>query len=143
MKKSIFFAVILAWLVWLPSCGFRVRDKKVREVLMEQQRAWNYGDIERFMQGYLNSPAMIFVSPGGVRLGYEATLNAYKKNYSDMNSMGVMEFDIQQVLNTGPRSAVVMGKWKLTRDRDVPQGHFMVVFRKRKGKWKIIADQTF
>lgn len=143
MKKSILLLALLGMTILFPSCGFRVRDKKVRAVLMEQQRAWNYGDIERFMQGYLNSPEMIFVSPGGVRMGYDATLNAYRKNYSDMNSMGLMEFDIQQVLNTGPRSAVVMGKWKLTRDRDVPQGHFMVVFRKRKGGWKIIADQTF
>lgn len=143
MKKIYPLGAAILLISLFSSCGFRVRDKKVREVLMEQQRSWNYGDIERFMQGYLNSEKMIFVSPGGVRLGYEATLNAYKKNYSDMNSMGVMEFDIQQVLNTGPRSAVVMGKWKLTRARDIPQGHFMVVFRKRQGKWKIIADQTF
>jgi uncharacterized protein (TIGR02246 family) len=143
MKKHMILGICLIMLLSVSSCGFRHRDKAVREVLMEQQRAWNYGDIERFMQGYLNSPAMIFVSPGGVRMGYEATLNAYKKNYSDMNSMGTMEFDIQNVLNTGPRSAVVMGKWKLTRLRDTPQGHFMVVFRKRKGKWKIVADQTF
>jgi uncharacterized protein (TIGR02246 family) len=143
MKHLIISGYLILTLTSFSSCGFRYRDKAVREVLMEQQRAWNYGDIERFMQGYLNSPSMIFVSPGGVRMGYEATLNAYKKNYSDMNTMGTMEFDIQNVINTGPRSAVVMGQWKLTRQRDTPQGHFMVVFRKRKGKWKIVADHTF
>lgn len=143
MKKVLLLTCCLVSLFFLNSCGFRYRDNAVRKVLSEQQRAWNYGDLDRFMEGYWNSDELVFISPGGVRYGYENTKNAYKKNYPDMTMMGNMEFEIMHVHNTGCRSAVVTGKWKLTRNHDVPQGYFMVVFRKMKGKWRIVADHTF
>jgi len=57
----------------------------------------------------------------GIRYGYQATLKGYKKTYADLKAMGNLDFDILHVLNAGPKAVVVVGKWKLIRDKDMPE----------------------
>ena len=52
----------------------------VVEILFKQQDDWNKGDIDAFMQGYLNSDKLVFSGASGPVFGWEATRARYKKN---------------------------------------------------------------
>ena len=51
----------------------------VIDILYKQQTAWNSGDIDTFMEGYLKSENLIFSGSNGPIHGWEATRNRYKK----------------------------------------------------------------
>ena len=116
---------------------------KITAVLMAQQEAWNAGDIEGFMQGYLKSDQLRFASGGGITLGWDETLSRYQANYSDRSKMGRLQFDIKSVKAIGNDDGLVFGKWTLIRDSDTPNGLFTLHLKKGDdGGWKVVSDQT-
>ena len=50
--------------------------------------AWNEGDIEGFMAGYLPSEELRFTSGNEVRRGWRQTLKRYRETYPDRAAMG-------------------------------------------------------
>ena len=119
--------------------------KDIRELLMMQQRAWNEGNIEKFMQGYHQDSGMQFIGAKGVRYGWLATLNAYKNHYPDKAAMGQLYFDIDtiELLDKASEIGHVNGRWRLIRAKDTPAGHFSLITRSISGKHKIIIDHTW
>ncbi len=114
----------------------------IKRVLDEQAAAWNRGDIEGFMQGYWNSPEMMFVSGDTMTKGWQPTLERYKKSYNTREKMGVLSFSELEITVIGKESAVVFGRFTLERKNDKPTGLFTLNFRKFKDGWKIILDHT-
>lgn len=54
------------------------QDKKAVLDLMEaQENAWNEGDLDRFMLGYWQNEALVFVGRTGPTYGYANTLAKY------------------------------------------------------------------
>ena len=114
----------------------------MQEVLMAQQDAWNTGDIEGFMHGYLKSDQLHFASGGDITLGWEETLNRYQKRYSDRAKMGTLQFDVKSVKVIDKDDGLVFGKWTLIRDADTPSGLFTLHLKKGDDGWKVVADHT-
>ena len=114
----------------------------VRAVMNEQTTAWNNGDIEKFMRGYWNSPELTFVSGANVTKGWQPTLERYQKNYDSKAKMGVLTFSDLQITVLSKDSAVVLGSWKLQREKDNPGGKFTLIFKKLKDGWRIVHDHT-
>lgn len=114
----------------------------IKKVMDDQTAAWNRGDIEGFMQGYWNSPEMMFVSGDSMTKGWQPTLDRYKKSYDSKAKMGELSFTELQITLTGKDSAVVFGRFTLVREKDKPTGLFTLNFRKFKDGWKIILDHT-
>jgi len=114
----------------------------VQKILLEQQGDWNRGDIDAFMKHYWKSDQLQFIGSSGVTYGWQNTLDNYKRRYPDRQAMGKLKFDI---LKVNPRSRKVIslvGKFHLTREIGDLSGHFILIFQKIKGKWKIVADHT-
>jgi beta-aspartyl-peptidase (threonine type) len=114
----------------------------IKKVMDDQTAAWNRGDIEGFMQGYWNSPEMMFVSGDTMTKGWQPTLERYKKSYDTREKMGVLSFSELEIILTGKDSAVVFGRFTLERKDGKPTGLFTLNFRKFKSGWKIILDHT-
>lgn len=114
----------------------------MRAVLEDQQKAWNLGDIEGFMEGYLQSDQLRFASGGDITLGWQETLNRYQKRYSDRAKMGELKFDIYSVNQLNADTGLIFGKWTLTRASDTPNGLFTLHMKKGDGGWKIVSDHT-
>ena len=114
----------------------------IRKVMDDQTAAWNRGDIEGFMQGYWNSPQMMFVSGDNMTKGWQPTLERYQKTYDSREKMGILSFSEIEITLTGKDSAVVFGSFTLERKDDKPTGLFTLNFRKFKDGWKIILDHT-
>jgi ketosteroid isomerase-like protein len=143
--KNLLFILIISASVFVTSFA-QSKDEKakndIRKVMNEQVAAWNNGDIDGFMKGYWNSPEMTFVSGTNVTKGWQPTLERYKKGYDSKAKMGVLTFSDLDITILGNKSAVVLGKWSLQREKDNPNGLFTLTFRKLKEGWRIILDHT-
>lgn len=114
----------------------------IRAVMDAQAAAWNRGDIEGYMKGYWNAPALVFVSGDTVTKGWQPTLDRYKKRYDSRAKMGTLAFSDLEIEVLSKDSATVLGSWALTRENDNPRGKFTLVFRKFKDGWRIVHDHT-
>lgn len=114
----------------------------IEQVMAMQEKAWNEGNIERFMEGYWNSDSLTFVGKNGITYGWKSTLANYKKSYPDKETMGKLTFTLMKKEPLGTESYLVLGKWHLQRTKDEVGGFFSLVWKKIKGKWVIINDHT-
>lgn len=117
---------------------------EIRQVIEQQQQAWNRGDLEAFMAGYWNSPELTFFSGAHESKGWQAALDRYKKSYQSAgHEMGKLEFENLRIEMLGPDAAFVRGEFHLTMsDGKTPRGLFTLIFRKFPGGWKIVHDHS-
>jgi ketosteroid isomerase-like protein len=116
----------------------------IRQVIDQQQQAWNRGDLEAFMAGYWNSPELTFFSGARESKGWQAALDRYKKSYQGAgHEMGKLEFANLRIETLGSDAAFVRGEFHLTMsDGKTPHGLFTLIFRKFPDGWKIVHDQS-
>ena len=152
----VFFALILGGLAGytLGSFGPQLRAgmqaaygddidrSEIKETLQNQARAWNEGDIARFMDDYWRSDELRFASGGDINTGWHVTKARYESRYPDKSAMGTLAFTDLKVELLSPKDALIFGHWRLTRENDSPNGLFTLHFRKIGGSWKIVSDHT-
>ena len=115
----------------------------IKKILDTQQKCWNNGDIDGFMQGYWNSEKLIFTSLNHKpAYGWENTLERYKNSYPTKYSMGEFRFEILDIKLTSKKTAILNGKWELIRMNDNPNGLFWLDFEKIDENWLITKDST-
>ena len=115
----------------------------IKKILDTQQKCWNNGDIDGFMQGYWNSEKLIFTSLNHKpAYGWENTLERYKNSYPTKYSMGEFRFEILDIKLTSKKTAILNGKWELIRMNDNPNGLFWLDFDKIDENWLITKDST-
>ena len=116
----------------------------IEKVLDKQERDWNKGDLDAFLEGYWNSPGVVFQSGGDRNVGFDAMRERYHKRYkAEGRAMGRVAFSDVEIQPLGPDSAFVRGRWGLTMpDGKKPGGLFTLIFRKLPEGWKIVHDHT-
>jgi ketosteroid isomerase-like protein len=115
----------------------------VTAVLVDQQAAWNRGDLEAFMAGYWQSPDLVFTSGSQIRRGWQATYEKYLARYGGKpETMGRLGFEILDVQPVGADGAVVLGRWRLTETPNAGSGVFSVVLARRSDGWRVVHDHT-
>ena len=112
------------------------------DILNKQEKDWNRGDIDEFMKGYLKSDKLVFSGSSGPIYGWKATLDRYKKTYSDKEKMGKLKFEILNVIALSPEVIQLQGKFNLTRSIGDAFGYFTLNWIKVKNRWYIISDHT-
>ena len=115
----------------------------VWQVLNDQVTAWNKGDLEGFMGGYWQSPAMSFFSGKERTTGWQGTLERYVKKYRSGDAeMGRLTFSDLAVDQLGPSTVLVRGRWQLKLSKDEPGGLFTLIFKHLPEGWRIVHDHT-
>jgi hypothetical protein len=117
-------------------------EKAILDILDAQTKAWNEGNLEKFMIGYWENDSLMYIGKKGVTYGYQSTLNSYKTNYAGRNNMGMLTFHILHMKPLGKKHYLVVGKWSLKRTVGDVGGHYTLTFEKQKGKWVVIADHS-
>src|SRR5476649_2240370 len=140
--KKLFSVFILSFLIFTSASAQLKDETAIRNAMNEQLKAWNAGDINRFMNTYWHDDSLMFIGKSGVTYGWQKTLENYKKNYPDTATMGKLDFTILQVRRLSPIYFFVVGKWHLTRSVGDVGGHYTLLFRKVKTKWMIVADHS-
>jgi ketosteroid isomerase-like protein len=138
--KKILTAICL--LLTLASGAQSKNETAIRQILDEQTKAWNKGDIDGFMKGYWKNDSLMFIGKSGITYGWQNTLNNYKKGYPDTAAMGKLSFDILVIKSLSPEYYHVVGKWFLKRSIGDLGGYYTLLFRKIKGRWVIISDHS-
>jgi len=137
--------ILLISIVCLNSFSIQAQnpDKEAIKSLLEVQRqAWNNYDIEGFMEGYWKSEDLKFYGSNGVTYGWDNTLERYKKAYPTKEHFGTLEFVLNEISIIDKGSYYVMGEYHLKRTIGNADGIFMIILKKIKGEWKIIADTS-
>lgn len=119
-------------------------EDMIRQVLTDQENAWNRGDVAAFMRGYDDSPRTTFIGKT-VAHGYAMILARYQRTYTSREAMGHLDFSDLQIRMLGDDHAVVTGNYHLTRSQaggGDAAGVFSLVFEKEASGWKIILDHT-
>ena len=115
----------------------------IRSLLAAQEAAWNRGDLDGYMGGYLHSDELVFTSASKIRRGWQETHDKYKTKYgSDPSTMGKLGFEILGVQQLGADGAIVLGRWTLTDTPNAGSGIFSVALRRTETGWLVVHDHT-
>jgi ketosteroid isomerase-like protein len=115
---------------------------EIRAVMAAQVAAWNRGDIDGFMDGYVRSDKLEFVSGGKITRGWQTVRDRYHRKYDSRTKMGRLSFSDIKVTSLNATNAVVVGRWSLRRKTERPHGSFALIFRRTPAGWRIVHDQT-
>ena len=136
----------MKYLIWvyvlIPFALHSQAEEAIKAILMEQQEAWNKGDIPAFMEHYWQSAKLEFIGSSGPIYGWEATKERYLKTYPDQEAMGQLTFTIKNINRRSAKVYSVVGKFELARNSDDLSGYFLLVWQKIKGRWLIVSDCT-
>lgn len=119
-------------------------EKELLQVLSDQQKAWNRGRLDLFMETYWKSDRLSYFSGNTVIKGWQALQDRYEKRYRGTGeSLGQVSFSELKVEKLGPAHALIKGRWKLIREGEDPLGGlFSLVLRRFDDGWKITHDHT-
>lgn len=141
MKSSISLLILL--LTFCLQSYSQKAEAEIRKIMDDQAAAWNRADIEGFMAiGYWRSEKLKFVSGDKVTLGWQQTLDNYKKTYGTGALMGKLTFSDLDITLLSKDAAYVVGSWSLAREKDNPKGKFTLLWRKFKEGWRIVSDHS-
>ena len=143
-RSTVLVIALFSCSIVLAGCADSPQDARdaVRSLLMTQQNAWNAGDIESFMEGYLKSDAIRFASSGGELRGWEPLLARYYRSYPDRAAMGTLTFDLKEIRVLSAQFVFVFGSYALEREFDRPTGLFTLLAENTSEGWKVIHDHT-
>lgn len=146
-RTLLFVAIIAIGFVAATQRGFGQtaapsESRAIASALNEQVADWNRGDIPAFMRGYWKSGDTEFVNDAGILKGWDDVLRRYEKSYPNRAAMGHLTFSGLEIHVFCPDSAYVIGKYRLDREKDHPEGVFTLIFRKFGDGWKIVNDHT-
>ena len=140
--SAIFFFISINTIVFSQQKLETKDSLAIIDILNKQEKDWNRGDIDEFMKGYLKSDKLVFSGSSGPIYGWKATLDRYKKTYSDKEKMGKLKFEILNVIALSPKVIQLQGKFNLTRSIGDAFGYFTLNWIKVKNRWYIISDHT-
>lgn len=142
LVKLFIFILCLSMSSYLSGQKTNKNFNKIKTLLYQQQSDWNNADIDAFMEVYWKSEDLQFGGATGITKGWQNTLNNYKKRYPDKAAMGTLTFDIKDMTQHSRKVISLTGSWDLARSSGDIGGHFILIWRKIKGKWLIVADHT-
>src|SRR5579864_889328 len=114
----------------------------ITTILDAQEKAWNEGNVDAFLEGYWHSPELTFSGSSGIARGWDGVAARYKKNYPDRAAMGRLDFSNLEFRFLGRDAALVLGHWHLARAQGDIGGVFSLVWQRFPEGWRIIHDHT-
>jgi ketosteroid isomerase-like protein len=139
---------VLLFCLIVTGCGTHSQGTKAAEaqkisaLMMEQQDAWNSGDVSEFMTHYWKSDSLQFIGRRGLTNGWQATLDNYLLSYTGQSDMGRLNFTNYSVDVLDHSNAFVTGKWELFREADTLAGYYTLLWKKKADKWVIVSDHS-
>ena len=111
-------------------------------VIKQQEKFWNKGDIDGFMQGYVKSDYLVFNGSSGPFYGWNSVKDRYIKTYPSKEKMGKLNFKIHNISLITSSVAQLIGQFFLSYPKSEVSGYFTLILIKSKGEWLILSDHT-
>ncbi|WP_024891621.1 YybH family protein [Luteimonas huabeiensis] len=117
-------------------------DRAIRAVVADMQAAWNRGDFEGYMAGFLN-PGVVFVSRGRFQRDWQGTLDHYVADYgSAEGARGTLCFYDIRIERLADDAAQLVSRYHLAREVEPQYGINTRLMRKVGGRWAIALNHV-
>ena len=114
----------------------------IRKVIADMEAAWNRGDFEGYMRGFLN-PGVVFVSRGKFQDGWQGTLDHYIADYGGApERRGELRFYDIRIEMLGPDAAQLISRYELIGRENPQHGINTRLMRKVGGRWVIALNHV-
>ena len=142
-KRALIFMYLCSCFGWTQTRPAIKDSLQIITLLTEQKNAWNQGNIDLFMEGYLQSEKLVFSGAGGPVYGWNNTRDRYKKNYPDKETMGTLQFEFLSMQQLDKRIMQLQGAYYLERTQKAnSSGFFTLILKKVDQNWLIVSDHT-
>lgn len=114
------------------------------KTLMQQEHAWNAGDMNGFLAGYKNAPETMWIGHVLAK-GFDNISAQYHQSYPVAASMGKLTFSDLEPRVLDEKFGTLIGAYHLDRAKKFggnADGVFSLVFEKTPDGWKIVLDHT-
>lgn len=71
--------------------------------------------------------------------GWRTVRDRYAWKHDTREKMGVLSFSDVKITALSADAALVVGRWRLERKTDKPQGRFSLIFRRTAAGWRIVT----
>lgn len=119
-----------------------IRDQVAAE-MADDARAWNAGNLDRFLASYVPSDSTTFVTSRGVLHGIAAIRNVYASRFAPGAQRDSLHFENLQVDVLAPGIINTIAYYVLMRgDSVTARGPTSLVMRWYDGRWRIMHDHS-
>ena len=131
-------------------CRFEIEDEgdsnvqaAAERMLLESAGAWNRGELDGFMDYYLESENTTYIGEGGLLTGYDSIRARYAPSFKPGTARDSLRFEEVRTRRLAAVEAIVTARWILHQGDSVTgSGPFTLVLRHTSGGWKIIHDHS-
>jgi len=117
-------------------------EAEIRNVIADMEAAWNRGDFEGYMRGFLN-PGVVFVSRGQFQRDWQGTLEHYVRDYGGApEKRGTLHFYDIKVEMLSDDAAQLISRYHLDRAQSPQYGINTRLMRKVGGRWVIALNHV-
>jgi|SRR5687768_6665664 len=117
-------------------------EASIRARLEEGKAAWNRGELNSYLDGYLDSDRTRWASGGIVLRGKNAIARAFRARFPTPAEMGHFEVSQMEIDVLGSNDALVFAHWSHTAAQATRKGHFTIHLKKVDGQWYVFSDHT-
>lgn len=118
-------------------------ETQVALMLEGSAEAWNRGDLEAFMSGYLRSPTTTYLGTSGLVGGWDAIRARYAPLFQAGSLRDSLRVEQISVRPLGDDYALATARYALFREgRVTSSGPFTLVLWRTAEGWKIVHDQS-
>ena len=143
MKKKSTLVLLVLLAILGPAAYGQSRDvKAIIELMREEERAWNSGSIEAYVNLYVPSDSTRMIYSTGVTRGKDSILAFYKK-YWPKERMGQLTLTHDGIEKINRRFYYVSGYFEVALPNGkMARGRFSGLVKKVKGKWLLYTDHS-
>ncbi len=118
--------------------------KEITALVAKSEKSWNKGDLDAFLDDYLRSKEVTYVSNGYLKRGYDAIREHYIARYGNNKaSMGQIFLTELETSDLGDTHVLCIGKFTVVHHSHVPiYGRFSLIFVRTNAGWKIMYDHS-
>jgi uncharacterized protein (TIGR02246 family) len=119
------------------------RDQKaILAVMAEEEKTWNAGDIEGYVNLYAPLDSTRMILSKGVAAGKPAILAFYQK-YWPKEKMGTLKLESESIEILSREWAYVTGYFHVSYpDKKTVSGRYSGLMKKIKGRWYLYTDHS-
>lgn len=142
-------AALALMLAFAGGCRIEIEEDEadlrssVEAMLDESAAAWNRGELDVFMDDYLDSDATTYIGASGVLRGFDAIRGRYASSFEPGAERDSLRFENVRARRLGAIDGLITARWVLHQEGTVTgSGPVTLVVRHTSAGWKIIHDHS-
>lgn len=118
-------------------------QQEIESMMSSSVACWNKGDLPCFMNSYVKSDDLLFISGTKFIHGWNNINQRYQKRYgTNTQQMGQLKLTIGGMESLGESHVLLYGKFHLDIESKNYDGVTSLILVKAADQWKIMADHS-